>query len=851
MSTPPLALAPSILDPIVSRVRTDVHWVKSNGHPVSLKTPLTEAHLAGHLNGGSARGVCPIHAGQSSTRLALFDLDAHKGETPWSEMTRTAALLIHQLRKHGLAPQAFRSSGGNGIHVFLLWDEEQDAYSVRQFLRSVLEQMGFSDGAKGVKAREIEVFPKQDHVPLDGYGNMFVLPLAGASVPLWEAADLEPMPKEWPIDWHVSQPVPAVDKPERPMRDAVAPSLALASLRDALQAIPNGDEGTDSLGYDDWFRVVCGIYYESGGSDEGLGLVHEFSARSSKYDAAFIDERVWPYVTHDRANPITGGTILKLAASHDWEPDYSKEWTPLPPASPEEEAEQIEIQKRNAVKFARAARIAQAAIERAKFTGGRDALEAERREFQKRENEKIGEGQHLIPAAEIITLESAINRFVFLSDGSRVADVFNPHYDLAFADWAATHKASKESMPQPDKELANGKVKKMPDKDVAVSELWLASPRRQTVVCRTFKAGGGLMLPDPDGRRALNTWKPFDRSVEVHDVEATGIGLFLDHVRFLFGDDAERFLDWLAHIEQRPDVLPHTAWLHIAKNFGMGRNWLASVLSRVWGGAVAANLDLVALLGNGFNGRLSRKVLAIVDEIREGGRDSQWEHSEKLKSVITEETRLINPKYGRQSMEYNACRWLMFSNHVSAIPLETGDRRFEVVCTDAMPRDAAYYTRLYNALQDKVFIAAVAQFFLTRDLSRFNPGAIAANTTAKQAVTRASQTPTAQWCEMVANLWPSDVIASAVLAEIVAGAAEAPLTAAHRRTLEQFGMEAWGKTIKVDGAPIRVTIVRNKEQWRQAQAAEVREELKRGGAPTTAGGLIPVREYLDGLDAVG
>jgi hypothetical protein len=233
-------------------------------------------------------------------------------------------------------------------------------------------------------------------------------------------------------------------------------------------------------------------------------------------------------------------------------------------------------------------------------------------------------------------------------------------------DWATTYAASTEMAPQPPKTRPDGSKAAMPDRETPVSRLWTASPRRKTAVCRTFKAGGPLMLNDPQGRRALNSWKPFDRTTTVNDT--TAAGLFLDHITYLFGADAGRFLDWLAHIEQNPGELPHTSWLHIAKNFGMGRNWLASVLTRVWAGSVAANLDLVGVMSSGFNGQLSRKVLAIVDEIREGGRDSQWEHSEKLKSIITEEHRLVNPKYGRQSVEFNACRWLMFSQHLSAIP---------------------------------------------------------------------------------------------------------------------------------------------------------------------------------------
>ena len=52
--------------------------------------------------------------------------------------------------------------------------------------------------------------------------------------------------------------------------------------------------------------------------------------------------------------------------------------------------------------------------------------------------------------------------------------------------------------------------------------------------------------------------------------------------------------------------------------------------------------------------------------VRSGSGSRGWEHSEKLKGLITEEHRVINPKFGRQSVEYNACRWVLLSNHLSA-----------------------------------------------------------------------------------------------------------------------------------------------------------------------------------------
>ncbi len=492
----------------------------------------------------------------------------------------------------------------------------------------------------------------------------------------------------------------------------------------------------------------------------------------------------------------------------------------LPDLTPEEEANEAAIRARNQLK---AERLTNAAIERAKYKDP-TALEKARREYQREENERIGQGDDTIPAAEIVSLEAALNRFVFLADGSRVADVFNPHYDLAMDDWRRTYAASKEVFPQ-----ADGK----PDKEIPVSRLWIESPRRKSVICRTFKAGGGLVINDPQGRRALNSWKPYDRTVEVDDLEAAGFGLFLEHVDYLFGDDAGRFLDWLAHIEQHPGVLPHTAWLHISKSFGTGRNWLASVLTRVWAGNVAASFDLVKTLSSGFNDRLSRKVLAIVDEIREGGRDSQWDHSEKMKSLITEEHRTVNPKFGRISVEYNACRFLMYSNHISAIPMEEGDRRIEVVVNEATPRPANYYTRLYQAINDKRFIAGVAAFLARRDLSAFNPGAHAVVTAAKRRATEASKTPMVKQCELLLKYWPSDVITPVDLLGVLdyvprETAIRAKMTANHRRTLEQFGIRKKETSLKVDGIAVRLWFIRNADQWSTASNSALVAEYMKG-----------------------
>lgn len=172
--------------PLVARVRTDVTAKRTpEGRQSWTREPLTEETLAHHLNGGPARGVCPIRAGESVTLVAVLDFDSHKGDVDWATMSATVARVVDVLElAWGMEPILFRSGGGRGVHLYLLWDEPQDAYSVRAWLRDVLAVCGLKPGAGGVGVGEVEVNPKQSEVRDAGFGSQVILPLARESVPL-------------------------------------------------------------------------------------------------------------------------------------------------------------------------------------------------------------------------------------------------------------------------------------------------------------------------------------------------------------------------------------------------------------------------------------------------------------------------------------------------------------------------------------------------------------------------------------------------------------------------------------------------------------------------------------------
>lgn len=297
------------LEPLVRRVRTDVTAKKDATGMSWTREPLTEQRLAKHLNGGPARGVCPIKAGESVTLVGLLDLDSHKGESSWEQMTEAALRVVSALEARYLAPIVFRSSGGRGIHIYVVWDEPQDAYSVRCELGDAIESLGFANGTAGVSRGQIEVFPKQNQVPLDGFGNQFILPLAGNSELLEPLLGLEPMGKEAALGmaWPSSAPVPPR---EAPVRHATVASSVDATLLDrALFAITNdAAQGPDR---DEWFRLMCA--FKEGGGD--IETARAWTMQHPSYEEARF-EGPWASIKvgHENGTPVE--YLLRVAQGH-------------------------------------------------------------------------------------------------------------------------------------------------------------------------------------------------------------------------------------------------------------------------------------------------------------------------------------------------------------------------------------------------------------------------------------------------------------------------------------------------------------------------------------------------------
>ena len=223
---------------------------------------------------------------------------------------------------------------------------------------------------------------------------------------------------------------------------------------------------------------------------------------------------------------------------------------------------------------------------------------------------------------------------------------------------------------------------------------------------------------------------------------------FEQHVEYLFPDPKSRelLLDILAQIVCRPNEKMMFATLLVGKQ-GIGKSFFALLLERILG---AHNVSEATSddLNKDWTGYQENKCLVIVHEMMMSDRRDV---ANRMKSVITDPKLRINKKHAPVYNVDNKMNLLSFSNYENAVYLEAGDRRWVVLSSEAEPRDAAYYDKLFAWAHSPAAPGALLDMLETRPV-RINPKGQAPMTAAKAKMAEATKP---EWKHQI-DRWVTD-----------------------------------------------------------------------------------------------
>lgn len=208
-----------------------------------------------------------------------------------------------------------------------------------------------------------------------------------------------------------------------------------------------------------------------------------------------------------------------------------------------------------------------------------------------------------------------------------------------------------------------GKEKKAPK-----AILWLNSPSRRSYDNVDF-------MPGTETKSILNLWGGW--ALEPNKIGKKGCKAWLRLVRDVIagGDEAKAhwLINWLANIVREPSVKPLTAPVIIGVE-GAGKSLMLHYFGHILGESYLPVTDPEHIHGR-FNQHLATCLMLHSEEALYAG---DKKHASIIRSLITDDYRMFEPKNINAKRVRNYLRLVLTSNHERAAPVQAGDRRYTI-----------------------------------------------------------------------------------------------------------------------------------------------------------------------------
>jgi hypothetical protein len=230
-------------------------------------------------------------------------------------------------------------------------------------------------------------------------------------------------------------------------------------------------------------------------------------------------------------------------------------------------------------------------------------------------------------------------------------------------------------------------------------------------------AGGWI---DRNGVTCFNLYQP----PIIAPGDAAKAGPWLDHVSYVFPEEAEHIIDWLAHRVQRPqDKINHA--LVLGGSQGIGKDTILEPVKYAVGGWNFHEVSPQQILGR-FNGFL-KSVILRVNEARDLGEFDRFAFYDHMKAYTAAppDVLRVDEKFMQEHSIRNCCGVIITTNEKTGIYLPTDDRRHFVVWSDRKKEDERFQDAYWNkmwAYYANGGLQHVAAYLMQRNI-RFDPKA--------------------------------------------------------------------------------------------------------------------------------
>lgn len=276
-----------------------------------------------------------------------------------------------------------------------------------------------------------------------------------------------------------------------------------------------------------------------------------------------------------------------------------------------------------------------------------------------------------------------------------------------------------------------------------------------------------------------------------------------DHIENILKDDAATIVKWMAHNVQWPGR--KILWSPIIVGVqGDGKTTLSKIMQAAMGRANVGPVSPEAMFSD-FTGWAEGSCVKILEEIRVHG-NSRHNAMNKLKPLITNDSVEVVRKGKDGKQIANVTNYMALTNHMDALALDEGDRRWGVFKTRFASRkamlaeiDDAYWSKLHSAIDSHPDV--VRGWLLSIDLSGFNRVVGPETSAHKRLMIEATRSPSeADVCEALAlgGFGVGETVAATdCINQTIQNMGSRPLnTSALANIMRDLGWEKYGPTLK-------------------------------------------------------